>query len=89
MIGIAKVERLADEVIRRSRQLHALTARVGEPAAEIGALRDQQGEVEQPAVAVGRPRAGLLDQPQELGRASTERRLAAFLAQDAQPDRAR
>src|SRR4051794_34381423 len=46
-VGVAQVERLADEVVGRARELHPAACRVLEPAGEPGAVRQQQREVEE------------------------------------------
>ena len=58
-VRVAEVDRLADEVVREADQRHAVAAGVGEPAREVDALGQQQGEVVEAGVAVRRPGAGL------------------------------
>ena len=61
VVGVAQVERLADEVVGEAVELHAVSRGVREPAREVGALGHEQREVEETGVAVGGSRAGLLD----------------------------
>ncbi len=58
-VRVAEVDRLAHEVIGEARQGHAVAPGVGEPAGEVDALGQQQGEVVKAGVAVRRLRAGL------------------------------
>ena len=53
-VGVAEVERLADEVVGEPGERHAVARRVREPAREVGALGQQQGEVVEAGVAVAR-----------------------------------
>ena len=76
VVGIAQVERLADEVIRGAGQLDAVADRVLQPAGQVAALGHEQREVEETGVAVGGPRARLLDEVQELAAAGAQARLA-------------
>ena len=85
MVGIAQVKRLADEVVGGAGERNPRLRRVGEPAREVGPLGQKQREVEEPAVVVGRPRAGRLDQAQELDAARTEARLARLPREELDP----
>ena len=73
-VGVAEVDRLADEVVGRARQAHALAHRVGDPEREAAPVRQQQREVEQPGAPGRRLRARHLDQ---LEQARTVRRRAS------------
>ena len=75
VVGVAQVERLADEVVGSARQLDAIADRVLHPAGQVRALGHQQREVEEAGVPVGGPRARLFDQTQELVAAGAQARL--------------
>ena len=62
VVGIAQVQRLADEVVGGTGQLDAVADRMLHPAGQVAALRHEQREVEKAAVAVGRAGARLLDE---------------------------
>ena len=53
-VGVAEVDRLAHEMVGRAGQAHALAHRVGDPAREAAAVRQQQGEVEEAGAARAR-----------------------------------
>ena len=61
-VRVAEVDRLAHEVVGQADQRHAVAAGVREPAREVDALGQQQGEVVEAGVAVRRPGPGLLDE---------------------------
>ena len=86
-VGIAQVERLADEVVGEPDERHAVARRVREPAREVGALGHEQREVVEAGVADRRPRTGLLDEHQQLAPARAERRAAVSLLEQLEPDR--
>ena len=88
MVGVAEIERLADEVIRRAGERNPLARRVREPARQVGALRQQKRVMEEARVPVGRRRTRLLDEMQELGPARAEARLAVPLVEHVEADRA-
>ena len=66
VVGVAQIERLADEVVGRAGQLNAVGDGVLHPPGEVATLGHEQGEVEEAGVAVGRTGAGLLDEVEEL-----------------------
>ena len=57
------------------------------PAGQVAALGHEQREVEEARVAVGGPRARLLDEVQELAAARAEAGLAAAEPEQIEPDR--
>ena len=75
-VGVAEVDRLADVVIREPLEPNPVTRGMGKPAREIGALRNEQREVEEPRVAARRTSARLLDEHEQLAPGDTERRAA-------------
>ena len=87
MVGVAQVEGLADEVVGRPRQGHALASGVRQPAREIDPLRNEQREVEEARVAVSGPRSRQLGQVQQRLAAGAERGLAVGVLEHVQADR--
>ena len=88
LVGVAEVDRLADEVVGDADDRHLLAGGVREPAGEVGPLRHEQGEVVQARIAARGPRAGLLAEHEQVLAAGPERRPAVAAAVDAQADRA-
>ena len=86
-VRVAEVDRLADVVVGESDQGHAVARGVRQPAREVRALGHAQGEMEEAGEAVGRPRARLLDETEELGAVHTERCPAHAAVEDVQADR--
>ena len=72
-VRVGEVERLADEVVGEAGERHPVAGRVREPAGEVGALGQQEGEVEEAGVADRGPRARLLVQDEQLAPAGAER----------------
>ena len=86
-VRVGEVDRLADRVVGEAVEAHVVAGGVGEPAREVGPGRHEQGEVEEAGVAVGRPRAGLLDEPQELAPTGPERGAPGAGVEQLEPDR--
>ena len=87
VVGVAQVEGLADEVVGRPRQGHALPCGVRQPAREVDPLRNEQREVEEARVAVSGPRSRQLGQVQQRLAAGAERGLAVGVLEHVQADR--
>ena len=73
-------------MIREPDQGHSVAGGVGQPAREVDAFGQQQGEVVEPGVAVCRLRSGLLDQAQQLTPTGPERHPAAVAIKYIQAD---
>src|SRR5690242_14976294 len=52
-VGIAEIERLADEMVRSTCELNSIASRMGEPAGEVCSFRYEQREVVQPGESDG------------------------------------
>ena len=87
VVGVAQIERLADEVVRGAGQLDPVADRVLHPAGQVAALGHEQREVEEPGVPVGGTCARLLDQVQQIAATRTQARLTAADAEHVEPDR--
>ncbi len=61
-VGVAQIERLADEVVGQPDERHAVADRMREPAREVDPPRDEEREVVEPGRAGNRSRARLLDE---------------------------
>ena len=84
-VGVAEVDRLADEVVGQAGQRHAVATGVRQPAREVGALGQQQREVVEAGVAVRGPGARLLDEHEQLPAARAERGPAVVAASTSRP----
>ena len=73
LVRVAEVQSLADEMIREPGERHPITSAMGEPAGQVDALGNQQGEVVEPGVPTGRTCSPLLDQHQERTSTGAER----------------
>ena len=86
-VGVAEVQRLADEVVREARERDLVAGAVDEPAREVGALGQQQREVEEAGEAAGRPGAAALVQDEQVLAARAERGAVVVAAIRPQADR--
>ena len=86
VVGVAKIERLAHEVVRHSRELHAVTRGVHEPTGEIGAIGNEQREVVEPGEAVGGLRPRLFLEHEQVLPTRAERRAARLALAHGEPD---
>jgi hypothetical protein len=86
VVGIAEIDRLADEVVGETCQRDSVAGGVGEPAREARTVGGQEREVEEPGVAVPRPGSRLLDENEQLGAAHAERQPLAVLPQHPKAD---
>ena len=66
--------------------MDALAGGVGEPGREVGPLREEQGEVVEARVAVRGPRAGLLDEHEQLALTGADRRPAVVPPEQDEPE---
>ena len=87
LVGVAEVDGLADEVVGGTREPHALTHGMREPARQAGPIGQQQREVEQARAPGRRLCAGLLDELQQTRLAGAERGATVALGQDVEADR--
>ena len=87
-VGVPEVERLADEVVGHAGQRNPITGGMGEPAGEVGALRQQQGDVVEAGVSGARPRARLFDGNDQLPIADPDRCRPVGSAEDLETDHA-
>ncbi len=84
-VGIAQIDRLADVVIGEALDPRLVARRVREPAREARPVGHEQRDVVEAGVTVGRLRARLFDEADELG-VGAERRAAVLAGEHAQPD---
>ncbi len=66
-VGIAKIDRLADGVIREALDPSLIACRMREPARETRPIGDEQSDVVEAGVTVGGSRPRLFDEADELG----------------------
>jgi hypothetical protein len=85
VVGVAEVDRLADEVVAQACEGDPLAGHVREPAREVGSLGEQEREVVEAGVVVRVRRARLLDEHDQL-RVRTERRAAVRPCEQPQAD---
>src|SRR5215216_886920 len=71
-VGVAQVDRLADQVVRHALERDLRVCRICEPTGEVVARREEKREMEEARVARCRRRAGLLVQHEEVLGAGAE-----------------
>ena len=86
VVGIAKVERLADEVVGHSDELHAVARGVREPVRQIAPIGHEQCEVVQPREPVGGFRTALFYEHEQVLPTCAERRARVLALTHREPD---